>query len=273
MGGDALWRYNGASHHLTVLRTPKEGSSVLALSCWGATKCLLADTVGPEVTRNSVYVNLPVRFFESSDLGTTWHLDRLLTNLHLQSVQPQIDSSGYGVDSISCAGRNLCAIAYSGATTERLNSRGTNAGVGSSWLFTVNGNHVQRTLLRNQLINAVQCFPNGRCEALATGHFLYETLAPVDMWLTFDQGRRWSGFPDLLPTHGTYVFEATDQQELACPRLGGCIMIDQRGGVFESFGKKWSLREPQGWGYQQISCGASWCAAGTLGGPSSFRLR
>ena|GEM_PF-3823961 len=274
VSGDAVWRYTGATHHLTVLHGPKGGSAILALSCWGASDCLVADVVGPERIRNSIVLGLPVRFLETSDLGETWRFDQELTDMRLQSVQPQDDPAwDYGVDSISCQSFGDCVIAYSGATTEKLNALGSNAGVSSSWLLSLSGRQVRRTYLRNQLINAVQCYPNGTCEALATGHFQFETLAPVDVWLTFDQGRSWGNFPDLLPTHGTYVFEAQGSQELACPRLGECMMVDQRGGVFESFGKRWMLREPQGWAYQQVSCGSQWCVAGSDTGPSTFALR
>jgi hypothetical protein len=274
ISGDAVWRYAGATHHLTVLHGPRGGSAILAVSCWGAKDCLVADVAGPERIRDSIVLGLPVRFFETWDFGDTWHLNQELTDLRMRSVQPQDDpASDYGVDSISCTDFGDCVIGYSGATTVRLNARGSNAGVSSSWLISLHGDQVLKTFLRNQLINAVQCYPNGTCEALATGRFPFETLAPVDVWLTFDRARHWGSFPDLLPTHDTYVFEAQGSQELACPRLGECMMVDQRGGVYESSGKRWTLREPQGWGYQRVSCGHHWCVAGSDTGPSLFALR
>jgi hypothetical protein len=263
VSGDAIWRYSGASHRLVVLATPRGGAGVVAMSCWGATDCLIADVAGRQ----------QVRFFSTEDLGRSWQLDRALTSLRLTSALPWDEpDADYGLDSISCRSLLECVVADSAATVERLNARGSNAGVGSSLLISLSGGRIHETWLRHQLISAVQCFSNGSCEAMATGHFPFETIGPVDEWLTFDNGLRWWGFLSLLPTHNGYVFEADGSQQLSCPRLGVCVMVDQRGGVFESSGKSWVLREPKGRDYLQVSCGIQWCVAGNNSGPSLFAI-
>lgn len=273
--GDVVWRFQGSSHHLVSTAAPTGGSGILAVSCWGAGQCLIADTRGLETVRHSVIQPLPVRFFETTNFGASWHLDAQLTDLKMTSIAAGQGGTfwDYGVDAISCLGPRQCVVADSGATIEALNARGSNAGVSSSWLVAVSNDQVFKTFVRNQLVTAVQCFSNGSCEALATGHFDFETLKPTDAWLTFDGGRRWFAFPSVLPSKRSTVYEALGAQEFTCPQLGECVMIDQHGGIFQSSGASWQLREPGGWGFSQVSCGAQWCVAGNTVGPTVFPLR